>query len=103
MTTPAPLEAASKLVPMIRACADEVEALRELPRPLFEALADAGFFHLALPRSLGRPEIDLPAYVEVIEELGRGGYGHLTLLEFEVEENYGQSATYRQALASDIT
>jgi 6-pyruvoyltetrahydropterin/6-carboxytetrahydropterin synthase len=35
------------------------------------------------------------------EELGRGGYGHLTLLEFEVEENYGQSATYRQALASD--
>ena len=37
----------------------------------------------------------------VREELGRGGYGHLTLLEFEVEENYGQSATYRVALASD--
>ena len=35
------------------------------------------------------------------EELGRSGYGHLTLLELEVEENYGQSATYRQALASD--
>jgi 6-pyruvoyltetrahydropterin/6-carboxytetrahydropterin synthase len=37
----------------------------------------------------------------VREELGRGGYGHLTLLEFEVEENYGQSATYREALAPD--
>jgi 6-pyruvoyltetrahydropterin/6-carboxytetrahydropterin synthase len=35
------------------------------------------------------------------EELGRSGYGHLTQLELEVEENYGQSATYRQALASD--
>jgi 6-pyruvoyltetrahydropterin/6-carboxytetrahydropterin synthase len=37
----------------------------------------------------------------VREELGRSGYRHLTLLELEVEENYGQSATYREALASD--
>ena len=29
------------------------------------------------------------------------GYRHLTLLELEVEENYGQSATYREALALD--
>ncbi|MGH2604147.1 MAG: acyl-CoA dehydrogenase family protein, partial [Dehalococcoidia bacterium] len=38
--------------------------------PLFEALADAGLFHLALPRSMGCPELDLPAYVQVIEALG---------------------------------
>lgn len=37
----------------------------------------------------------------VREELARGGYRHLTLLELEVEENYGQSATYREALVSD--
>jgi 6-pyruvoyltetrahydropterin/6-carboxytetrahydropterin synthase len=37
----------------------------------------------------------------VREELGRSGYTHLTLLELEVEENYGQSATFRQALAGD--
>ena len=37
----------------------------------------------------------------VREELTRGGYRHLTLLETEVEENYGQSATYREALALD--
>jgi 6-pyruvoyltetrahydropterin/6-carboxytetrahydropterin synthase len=34
----------------------------------------------------------------VREELSRGGYSHLTLLELEVEENYGQAATYRETL-----
>jgi 6-pyruvoyltetrahydropterin/6-carboxytetrahydropterin synthase len=34
-------------------------------------------------------------------ELVRSGYAHLTLLELEVEENYGQSATYRETLATD--
>jgi 6-pyruvoyltetrahydropterin/6-carboxytetrahydropterin synthase len=37
----------------------------------------------------------------VRDELARSGYRHLTLLEMEVEENYGQSATYREALALD--
>src|SRR5205823_9473579 len=60
-----------KLAPMVRSCADETEAGRELPRPLFEALADAGFFHLAVPRSLGGGELDLPTYIQVIEELGK--------------------------------
>lgn len=66
-----PLEAVQQLAPMIRAYAAETEAERELPRPLFEALADAGLFHLAMPRALGCPEIDLPTYVQVIEELGK--------------------------------
>jgi indole-3-acetate monooxygenase len=65
------LEAARKLQPMIRAAAGEIEAARELPRPLFEALADAGLFHLAVPRAIGGAEIDLPTYVQVIEELGK--------------------------------
>ena len=37
----------------------------------------------------------------VREELTRSGYRHLTLMEVEVEENYGQSATYREVLALD--
>jgi 6-pyruvoyltetrahydropterin/6-carboxytetrahydropterin synthase len=37
----------------------------------------------------------------VREELGHGGYRHLTRLEVEVEENYGQSATYSEALGMD--
>jgi alkylation response protein AidB-like acyl-CoA dehydrogenase len=69
--TQAFLETARKLQPMIRAAGDEIEAARELPRPLFEALADAGLFHLAVPRAVGGAEIDLPTYVQVIEELGK--------------------------------
>ena len=68
---PSPLDAARKLVPQIRSCAEQTDAARELPRPLFEALADAGLFRLALPRALGGAELDLPTYVQVIEELGK--------------------------------
>ncbi len=66
-----PLEMVQKLTPMIRSYADQIEAERELPRPLFEALADAGLFHLALPQALGCLEIDLPTYIQVIEALGK--------------------------------
>jgi alkylation response protein AidB-like acyl-CoA dehydrogenase len=69
--TPAPLQAARELAPKIRAAADEIEAERELPRALFEAIADAGLFRLALPRAIGGLELDLPTYVEVVEELGK--------------------------------
>jgi 6-pyruvoyltetrahydropterin/6-carboxytetrahydropterin synthase len=34
----------------------------------------------------------------VRDELTRAGHTHLTLLELEVEENYGQAATYRETL-----
>ena len=70
-TTASLLDVARSLVPQIRLSAAAIEAERELPRPLFEALADAGMFHMALPRSLGCPEIDLPTYIQVIEELGK--------------------------------
>ncbi len=35
------------------------------------------------------------------DELARLGHNHLTALEVEVEENYGQAATYREALVPD--
>jgi len=66
-----PLDAARKLVPQIRAAADEIHENRELPRALFEAMADAGLFHMAIPRAIGGGEIDLPTYVQVIEEIGK--------------------------------
>lgn len=68
---PSPLGAAREFAPLIRASADEIDAARELPRPLFDALADAGMFHLAVPRAIGGGEIDFPTYVRVIEELGK--------------------------------
>jgi alkylation response protein AidB-like acyl-CoA dehydrogenase len=66
-----PLEAARRLAPLIRASAADTDAQRELPGPLFEAMADAGLFRLGLPRTLGGSEMDLPGYIEVIEEIGR--------------------------------
>src|SRR5437762_10320765 len=69
--TQSPLDAARKLVPMILSYADRIEADRELPQSLFEALADAGLFQLALPRALSGAEIDLPTYVQVLEEIGK--------------------------------
>ena len=69
--TRSPLDAARELAPAIRSCADQIESDRELPRPLFEALAGAGFFKLLIPRTVGGAEIDLPTYVQVLEELGK--------------------------------
>jgi alkylation response protein AidB-like acyl-CoA dehydrogenase len=69
--SPAPLETARKLAPMIRTYADDAEEARALPKPLFDALADAGLFLLAFPRSMGGSELDLPTYVQVIEEIGK--------------------------------
>jgi alkylation response protein AidB-like acyl-CoA dehydrogenase len=66
-----PLETARRLAPLIRSSAPETDAQRELPRPLFEAMADAGLFRLGLPRALGGAEMDLPSYIQVIEEIGK--------------------------------
>jgi alkylation response protein AidB-like acyl-CoA dehydrogenase len=56
---------------MIRTYADDVEEERALPKPLFDALADAGMFLLVFPRSMGGSELDLPTYTQVIEEIGK--------------------------------
>jgi alkylation response protein AidB-like acyl-CoA dehydrogenase len=66
------IEAARELVPLIRKYADQTDADRELPKPLFHALADAGFYRMAVPRAIGGLEVDFPTYVQVLEELGKG-------------------------------
>jgi alkylation response protein AidB-like acyl-CoA dehydrogenase len=65
------LETARELAPAIKRAANEIEQTRELPRPLFERLADAGLFHMLIPQQLGGAELDLPTYIQVAEELGK--------------------------------
>jgi alkylation response protein AidB-like acyl-CoA dehydrogenase len=60
-----------ELAPSIRDAATEIEKTRELPKPLFAALADAGLFHMLVPHQFGGAQLDLPTYVEVIEEIGK--------------------------------
>src|SRR5438067_1077557 len=64
-------DAARELAPSISAAAPEIEQTRELPKPLFAAMADAGLFHMLIPHQLGGAELDLPSYIEIVEEIGK--------------------------------
>lgn len=71
VATPVMLEAARRLAPLVRENADKIDADRELPKPVFHALADAGFYLMAVPRAVGGLEVDFPTYLQVLEELGK--------------------------------
>jgi indole-3-acetate monooxygenase len=65
------LERARGLAPIIAAFADRVDAERRLPKPLSDALHEAGLFRMLLPRSLGGAELNPPTYVQVMEEVAK--------------------------------
>jgi alkylation response protein AidB-like acyl-CoA dehydrogenase len=62
---------ARALGPVIAQYRDEGETLRHLPKPLFEAMRDAGMFHLWVPRAYGGAEVDIETMVRVTEEVSR--------------------------------
>ena len=64
-------DAARELAPAISAAAPEIEQTREIPKPVFAAMADAGLFHMMVPHELGGSELTLPQYIEVLEEIGK--------------------------------
>src|SRR5689334_13229287 len=72
VATPSLLEAARRLAPLVRENAAKTDADRELPKPVFHALADAGFYLMGVPRAVGGLETDFPTYVQVIEEVAKG-------------------------------
>jgi alkylation response protein AidB-like acyl-CoA dehydrogenase len=65
------VERARRLAPRLKAAADEIEASRELPESVVEALVDGGFFRLVLPGSLGGAELHPLDYIAVLEEIGK--------------------------------
>jgi alkylation response protein AidB-like acyl-CoA dehydrogenase len=60
-----------KLAPHITSRALEIEAGRRIPLDLVGALRSTGVFRMFVPQSHGGLELDLPAALEVIGELGR--------------------------------
>jgi alkylation response protein AidB-like acyl-CoA dehydrogenase len=56
---------------LIRTHRDEAERTRQIPRPVFEAIARARLHQLYLPKSLGGQEVDPLTFVRVIEEVAR--------------------------------
>ena len=65
------LAAVRALAPRLRASSDEIEAARSLSEPLVQAMVDAGFYRMYLPRSLGGGEVDPLTYFDVIEALAQ--------------------------------
>ena len=64
-----PLARAEALVPKIVAAADEIDAQRELPTAVADAIKDAGLFRLLVPRSVGGEEMDWLEYLDVVRTI----------------------------------
>jgi alkylation response protein AidB-like acyl-CoA dehydrogenase len=62
---------ARALGPVIAAAAPRIEAIRQLPPDLLDALHEARLFRMLVPRSLGGEEISPVAFMQAIEELAK--------------------------------
>ena len=62
---------AQALAPRLAAAAPRIEAGRELPPDIVEALHEARLFRMLVPRSLGGDEVSPVAFMQAIEELAK--------------------------------
>ena len=62
---------ARALAPVIAAAAPRIEAGRELPADLVDALHEARLWRMLVPRSYGGDEVSLADYVQAIEEIAK--------------------------------
>lgn len=71
-----------ELLPRIRARREEIEAARQLPADIVEALGDAGVFRQGMPRVLGGEEISPLDLLRIIETVSTadGSTGWCTML-----------------------
>ncbi len=60
-----------EIVPAIEAVRDEAERARRLPQKLVDALRDAGFYRMWVPRCYGGHEVEPLTMLEVVEEIAR--------------------------------
>lgn len=65
------VERARALAPIVEKWRDAGEQERYMPRPLFEALRDAGVFRMSAPKAVGGAEVDEETILQAIEELAR--------------------------------
>ncbi len=68
-TKDAVLETVKDLLPIIKEHRDNGERERRVSDAVVNAMKEAGLFKLWIPRELGGDEIDLPALLEVVEEI----------------------------------
>jgi alkylation response protein AidB-like acyl-CoA dehydrogenase len=65
------VERARVLAPVVEQYRDEGEEQRHLPKPVVQAMRQAGLFSLWMPRALGGAQVDIETSVRVTEELSR--------------------------------
>ncbi|MEM9069418.1 MAG: acyl-CoA dehydrogenase family protein [Myxococcota bacterium] len=66
------VEQAHALRTQLRAQSADTEKARRVPKETARQLADAGFFRMLVPTSLGGGEVHPRVFVEVLEAVGRG-------------------------------
>lgn len=64
------LARAREIAPLLEAASPRIEAARQLPPDVLEALERTGMFRLLLPRSVAGAELDLPRFIRICEILG---------------------------------
>lgn len=65
------LAAVDGLTGLLRENAERAEEQRALPRPVVEAMRDAGLFRIAAPREVGGLEVDPLTHLEIVEAAAR--------------------------------
>lgn len=63
---------ARTLAPLLSAAAPRIDAARELPRDVLDAMHANGMFRLLVPRSVGGAELDPATYIQCVEAIASG-------------------------------
>jgi alkylation response protein AidB-like acyl-CoA dehydrogenase len=63
---------ARKLAPLLTAAAPRIDAARELPPDVLDAMHAEGMFRLLVPRSVGGAELDPATYIQCVEAIASG-------------------------------
>jgi alkylation response protein AidB-like acyl-CoA dehydrogenase len=63
---------ARRLAPLLTAAAPRIDAARELPGDVLDAMHADGMFRLLVPRSLGGAELDPASYIQCVEAIAGG-------------------------------
>ncbi len=61
------IETARELAALVAANADRINEQRKIPTAVSDAIADAGFFRLLMPRNLGGAQLDHPDFLRIVQ------------------------------------
>ena len=100
------IEAAEKLVPLIRSTAREAELARRPLDEVIDAARDSGLFSLMVPKCYGGHEADLDTFFEVSLTLSRADASMGWLISFYIEHAFwfcGFPEAFQNELFADRT